>query len=131
MRQNRRVKYLLMIYNNPAQLADEDSDALMRGHTELFRDLDAAGKVVSSAALTEPSVATTKTVHILEGGVPAVTDGPFLEAKEYLAGYYLVDCETVEEAVEIARRVPCSVTGAVEIRPINEDVTRAVRGENA
>lgn len=118
-----------MIYNNPAQLADEDADALIRGHKTLFRDLDAAGKVVSSAALTEPSVATTKTVHIQEGGVPAVTDGPFLEAKEYLAGFYLVDCETVEEAIEIARRVPCSVSGAVEIRPINEDVTHAVRGE--
>jgi hypothetical protein len=123
------VKYLLMIYNNPAQLAEEDFDALLSGHKTLFNELNAAGKVVSSAALPEPSVVNTKTVHIVEGNVPAVTDGPFLEAKEYLAGYYLVDCETVEEAVEIARRVPCSVSGAVEIRPINEDVTRAVRGD--
>ena len=123
------MKYLLMIYNNPAQLAEEDFDALLSGHKTLFNELNAAGKVVSSAALPEPSVVNTKTVHIVEGNVPAVTDGPFLEAKEYLAGYYLVDCETVEEAVEIARRVPCSVSGAVEIRPINEDVTRAVRGD--
>lgn len=123
------MKYLLMIYNNPAQLAKEDADTLIRGHQTLFRDLNAAGKVVSSASLTEPSTATTKTVHIRQDGVPAVTDGPFLEAKEYLAGYYLVDCETAEEAIEIARRVPCGVTGAVEIRPINEEVTRAVRGD--
>lgn len=123
------MKYLLMIYNNPVQVAQEDPEALISGHKTLFQELNGAGKVVSSAALTAPSVATTKTVHIRQGGVPAVTDGPFLEAKEYLAGYYLVDCETVEEAIEIARRVPCSVTGAVEIRPIDEDVTRTVRGD--
>lgn len=118
-----------MIYNNPVQVAEEDADALLRGHKTLFRELNAAGKVVSSAALTVPSAANTKTLHVRDGGVPAVTDGPFLEAKEYLAGYYLVDCDTVDEAIEIARRVPCSVAGAVEIRPIDEDVTHAVRGD--
>jgi hypothetical protein len=118
-----------MIYNNPMQMAEANVDTLMRGHTALFRELADAGKVVSSASLTVPSVSTTKTVHIREG-VAAVTDGPFLEAKEYLAGYYLVECETIDEAIEIARRVPCGAHGAVEVRPVDEDVTRAVRGEH-
>ena len=118
-----------MIYNNPAQVAEEDADALMRGHQQLFRELNDAGKVVSSAALTPPSPATTRTLHVRDGGVPAVTDGPFLEAKEYLAGFYLVECDSIEEAVAIARKVPCSVNGAVEIRPIDQEVTHAVRGD--
>ena len=121
---------MLMIYNNPQHMAEADMDALMRGHTALFKQLADAGKVVSSASLTVPSPATTRTVHIRQGGIPAVTDGPFLEAKEYLAGYYLVECDTVDEAIEIARQVPCGAHGAVEVRPVDEDVTSAVRGEH-
>jgi hypothetical protein len=123
------VKFLLLIYNNPAKAAAADVDVLMRGHTTLYRELAEAGKVVSSAALTTPPAATT--VRVRQGGAPAVTDGPFLEAKEYLAGYYLVDCATREEALEIAARVPCGVNGAVEVRPVDEEVTRAVRGEDS
>ncbi|MPZ26174.1 MAG: hypothetical protein GEV12_06910 [Micromonosporaceae bacterium] len=123
------MKYLLLIYNNPASResgSEADLAKLMQGHISLYQELASAGKVVSSAALTDPPRATTVRVS---GGVPAVTDGPFLEAKEYLAGYYLVDCDTPDEAAEIAARIPCGVTGAVEIRPIDEQVTGLVRGE--
>jgi hypothetical protein len=106
---------MLLIYNNPAHLATADWDALVHGHQVVCQDLIAAGKLISSAALT--------------ARVPAVTDGPFLEAKEYLAGYYLVDCETREQACEIAARIPCGVSGAVEVRTVDEQVTAAVRGE--
>jgi hypothetical protein len=120
------VKYLLLIYNNPAHIATADYGALIQGHRAVCQDLIAAGALVSSAALTAPPEAATVRVH---DGVPAVTDGPFLESKEYLAGYYLVDCETREQAYEIAARIPCGSAGAVEVRPIDEQVTAVVRGE--
>lgn len=123
------MKYLLLIYNNPASGSDGpevDPAERIQGHITLYGELASAGKVVSSAALPDPPQVTTVQVH---GGVPAVTDGPYLEAKEYLAGYYLVDVDTLDEAAEIATRIPCGAAGAVEIRPINEEVTSLVRGE--
>ncbi|TDD66115.1 hypothetical protein E1262_23115 [Jiangella aurantiaca] len=119
------MKYLLLIYNNSA--ADPDPEARLQGHVTLFKELNEAGTVLSSAALGGAGVQTVRTHG--RGGAPAVTDGPFLEAKELLAGYYLVDCETPEEAAAIAARIPCGVGGAVEIRPVNEAVTDAVRGD--
>jgi hypothetical protein len=122
------VKYLLLIYNNPVQPETADIDTLMRGHATLYRELAEAGTVVSSAALSAPPAVTT--VRVREGAAPAITDGPYLEAKEYLAGYYLVDCATREEALEIAARIPCGAAGAVEVRPVDEEVTRVVQGED-
>lgn len=119
---------MLLIYNNPTHIATADWDALLQGHQTVCRDLMAAGKLISSAALTAPPDATTVRIH---DGVPAVTDGPFLEAKEYLAGYYLVECETREQAYEIAARIPCGVSGAVEVRTVDEQTTAVVRGDAA
>lgn len=118
------VKYLLLIYNNSAQIADADPDALVQGHQTLYRELVDTGRLVSSAALAVDSETTT--VRVSEG-VSSVTDGPFLEAKEYLAGFYLVECESRQEAYEIATRIPCGAAGAVEIRPIDEQVTGEVQ----
>ena len=122
------MKYLMLIYNNPGAGPDPDAEARLQGHVTLFKELDAAGTVLSSAALGDGSgVWTVRSAG--RGGAPAVTDGPFLEAKELLAGYYLVDCASPEEAAAIAARIPCGVGGAVEIRPVNEEVTDAVRGD--
>lgn len=122
------MKYLMLIYNNPGAGPDPDPEGRLQGHVTLFQELKADGAVLSSAALRDPSAATT--VRMPQRGGPAtVTDGPFLEAKELLAGYYLVECESLEEATEIAGRIPCGVGGAVEIRPVDEEVTQAVRGD--
>ncbi|RIQ31057.1 YciI family protein [Jiangella rhizosphaerae] len=121
------MKYLLLIYNNPAAGPDLDPEARLQGHVTLFKELNETKTVLSSAALGDTGVRTVRTAA--HGGAPAVTDGPFLEAKELLAGYYLVDCETPEEAAAIAARIPCGAGGAVEIRPVNEAVTDAVRGD--
>jgi hypothetical protein len=122
------VKYLMLIYNTPAAGPDLDAQARLQGHMTLFKELDASGTVLSSAALGDGS--GVRTVRLAaHGGAPAVTDGPFLEAKELLAGYYLVDCATPEEAAAIAARIPCGAGGAVEIRPVNEEITDTVRGD--
>ncbi|WP_184829490.1 YciI family protein [Jiangella mangrovi] len=118
---------MLLIYNT-ATGPDLDAEARLQGHMTLFKELDASGTVLSSAALREND--GVRTVRLSSRGeAPAVTDGPFIEAKELLAGYYLVECETPEEAAAIAARIPCGAGGAVEIRPVNEEVTDLVRGE--
>jgi len=62
-------------------------------------------------------VATATTVRV-RGSETVVTDGPFAETKEHLAGYYLVECDDLDAAIEIAARVPGAVMGSIEIRPI-------------
>jgi hypothetical protein len=54
----------------------------------------------------------------VRGGVPAVTDGPFIESKEYLAGYYLLDCDSRKRAIELAALLPEAAFSALEVRPL-------------
>lgn len=111
------MKYLLMIFNNPDAPwtgSAEDHAAL----EELFtikRSLRASGELVSAEGLDLP--ANAKTIRVRDG-VPAVTDGPFGEAKEHLAGYFLVECDSVERAIEIAASTPAARVHAIELRPV-------------
>jgi hypothetical protein len=112
------MKYLLLIYLNPTSfeaLSDEERDAIFKGHDALQGPLRESGELVGFAALADPS--NTKTVRV-RSGVPAVTDGPYVEAKEHLAGWYVVDCETVERANEIAAQIPDAQYTAIEVRPV-------------
>ena len=89
------MKYMLLIYQNPADLGDPVRGGAQRGdrprHDELMEELTQSGELVGGEALADPS--NTKTVRV-RGGVPAITDGPYVEAKELLAGYSIVECET-------------------------------------
>jgi hypothetical protein len=111
------VKYILLIFNNPANLqtAGESPDALMAEADELMAELTASGELIGGEALADPSRA--KTVRVV-GGAPAITDGPFAEAKEHLAGYCLLDCATEERALEISARWPDARVNGVELRPL-------------
>jgi hypothetical protein len=73
------------------------------------------GLLVSSAGLADPI--TSRTVS-MRNGTRTTTDGPYAEAKEHLAGFYLVECESVEEAIEYAARMPDAKYVAVEVRPV-------------
>jgi len=109
---------MLLIYNNPATLealSEEERDELMGEVDALVTELTESGEWVGGEALADPS--HTRTVRV-RGGVPAVTDGPFAEAKEQLAGYCVVDCERPERAVEIAARWPDARFWAMEVRQI-------------
>ena len=70
---------------------------------------------MSSEGLADPALATWVTTR---DGERMTTDGPFAEVKEHLAGFYLVDCDSPERAVEIAAQVPDAVWGLVEVRPV-------------
>ncbi|MGJ6960991.1 YciI family protein [Streptosporangium sp. G11] len=109
---------MLLIYSNPATwetLSTEELNGLMGEAGALMKELTDSGEWVGGEALAHPS--QTKTVKVRDG-VPATTDGPFLEAKEHLAGYCVIDCETPERAVEIAARWPDARLCAMEVRPL-------------
>lgn len=115
------MKYLLIINNNPALLASlpqQELDAMMNGHEPFQQAIRESGEMVGFAALADPS--TSRVVRVRDG-VPAVTDGPFLEAKEHLAGFYAVDCESVERALELAARMPEARYQGVEVWPVMQE----------
>lgn len=112
------MKYLLTIYMNPTifeTLTDEDRNEVMSGHEAFIKAITESGEMISTHALADPKESAVVRVR---DGVPAVTDGPYVEAKEYLAGYYLVECETKERAIELAAMIPDASFNAMEVRPI-------------
>jgi hypothetical protein len=112
------VKYLLMIYMNDrtwSGLSERERRAMMAGHEDFQRATRESGELLDTNALGGPS--TTSVVRVRDGE-PVVTDGPFLETKEYLAGYYLMDCESRERALELAALIPDSTYSATEVWPV-------------
>ncbi|WP_237706834.1 YciI family protein [Kribbella flavida] len=110
---------MLLIYSNPeswASLSAEQRDDLTRAHQELATELTEQGLLVSSAGLADPI--TTRTVSIGDDNSRTTTDGPYAEAKEHLAGFYLVECEDIDQAIGYAARMPDAQYVAVEVRPV-------------
>lgn len=110
------MKYMLLIQNNYDAwdaLGKDVIDKIMEAHGAVQDELRSAGEFVEARELNEES----KVVRT-NGGVPAVTDGPFIETKEVLAGYYIVDCVDLERAVEIAGRFGEAEHWPIEVRQI-------------
>jgi hypothetical protein len=115
------MKYVLLVYNTPGAfdaLSEAERNALMTEFDAFNKELTESGQFVGGAALADQEMARTVRVR---DNVPATTDGPFAEAKEQLAGYYIVDCETIEQATEIAAKDPASRLWAIEVRPIMDE----------
>jgi hypothetical protein len=108
------VKYILLI-NVPVD-APAEPDMIER-HMKFAEAAAARGKLVGGDQLEDVATATTLRRRSSE---TIVTDGPHAETKEYLGGYYIIDCADLDEAIEIARGVPQSDGGSVEIRPLVE-----------
>ena len=114
------MRYLLLIYGDEdgwESLSDEEKTAAIGEYVALQRDLVAEEKYQGS---NELHGAETATVVRVRDGDALVTDGPFAETKEQVGGYYLVDAESLDEAIEWASRIPAARRGAVEIRPVVE-----------
>lgn len=112
------MKYILLIYNNPETLeafSEEELNEVMSTVDTIMAELTASGEWLGGEGLAHPSQSRTVRVR---GGVPAITDGPYVEAKEQLAGYCLLECESLERATEIAVRWPDASYAAVELRPL-------------
>jgi hypothetical protein len=114
------LRYLCLIYNDERQLSAMsayDFEGLVDEMVAYDEELRGSGQVIFSDAL-EP-VRTAATVRLREGQV-SVTDGPFAETKEQLGGYFLIEARDLNEAIQLAGRIPAARLGSIEVRPITE-----------
>ena len=120
------MKYMLLIYGNEElwnSLPPEDFAKLVEETNALQQELRESGEFIGAWGVADQ--VNAKTVK-LRDGVPVVTDGPYLEAKEYLASFDIIDCESLERALEIAARVPSARLGPVEVRPLMHEAAADV-----
>jgi len=111
------VQYLLMIYRNEAEDSPPDSDERAASLAEYDRfnaTFGARGILRGGAQLQSSETATS--VRVRDGEV-MLTDGPFAETREQLGGYYVIDCATLDDALEVAAAIPGARYGTVEVRP--------------
>ena len=117
------MKFLVLIYGNPESravwdsLSDEQKKEGMAGYAALHEALASRGELVASESLDDPGL--TKQVLVRDGR-PMTTDGPFAEVKEQLAGFYLLDCDSMDRAVEIVAQIPEAPYSVVEVRPVRD-----------
>jgi hypothetical protein len=111
------MKYMLLIYLADNVMTETEREACYKDSAQLARDLHAAGQYLDASPLHPPATATS--VRVREGK-RFVTDGPFAETREHLAGYYMVDAKDLNAAIAIAERIPGARKGTVEIRPLME-----------
>ncbi len=111
------MKYLLLIYLDEQTLSDTEREACYVESTQLAGALKSAGQYLGANPLHPTSLATSVRVR---DGKKVITDGPFAETREQLGGYFLVDAEDLDDAINIAARIPMARKGTVEVRPVIE-----------
>lgn len=111
------MKYMLLIYSNENAWTKSELESCYAESTQLTQDLYANSQYLGASPLH--SVATATSVRVRDRK-KLVTDGPFVETREQLGGYFLVDATDLDEAIAIAERIPSARKGTVEIRPILE-----------
>jgi hypothetical protein len=122
------AQYMLLVYHEEVEQAEQDErEREMPLFVEFHRSLREAGLLVGVQRLRSTESATSVRVH---DGKTEITDGPFAVTKEVLAGYYILECADLDEAIKQAARVPSVRWGTVEVRPIMAadewlDVSRA------
>ena len=112
------MQFLLMIYSNEkdqAQMSEEEQGAYMQAYNDFTQSIIQSGAFVAGDALLP--VSTAQTVRVRDGKV-TTTDGPFAETREQLGGYYLVEAKDIDEATQIAAKIPTAKHGSIEVRPI-------------
>jgi hypothetical protein len=112
------MKYLLIIHANPSladTLSEDEINDLVAAHDTFQERIRDTGELVGYAALADPTM--SRTVRVRDGQ-RVVSDGPYAEVKEFLAGYYLIDADTPERATEIAALIPDAAHNGIEVRPV-------------
>ncbi len=110
---NLTVKYMLMLFN---EITPETTDPADMPKWEAFdKEAEQRAKITSGEALHSPESATT--VSVRDGKV-ITTDGPFVDTKEQIGGFYVLDCENLDVAIELAAKVPWAPSGHIEVRPV-------------
>ena len=112
------MKYLCLIYDEEKKLGSmpkSESDAFMSEYFAFTEGIQKSGHYVAGEALQ--SISTATTVRIRNGKVSA-TDGPFAETKEQLGGFYLINARDLNDAIQVASKIPSARLGSIEVRPV-------------
>ncbi len=112
------MRYLCLIYENEAAweaLSPAESDAIMSEYFQFTEDIRKNGKYLAGEALQPTATATT--IRVRNGKI-STTDGPFAETKEQLGGFYLIEAVDLNDAIQLASRIPSARMGSIEIRPV-------------
>jgi hypothetical protein len=131
------VKYLCTIYGDETQWGSATPDqisAVMQAYEAFGREVSEAGAFIAGEGLEPTSAATTVRVR---DGERLLSDGPFAETKEQLGGFYLLECASLDEAIEWASKIPGASSGSVEVRPVmnyegtgHEDADRSAAAQS-
>ena len=112
------MHYMCLIYDDEDVwngLPEDERNALYGEYTSFTESIREGGQYVQADQLQPISTATTVRVR---DGKTLVTDGPFAETKEQLGGYYVLECENIDEAIAYAAKIPTAESGSVEVRPV-------------
>jgi hypothetical protein len=114
------MRYMMLVYSTepPDGLRPEEAEQIRAAHWRVMDEATRKGVLVGAEPLAPTATATTVR---MQDGKALVTDGPFAETKEHLAGYYIIECENLDEAIEWAAKIPTACRGAkgcIEIRPM-------------
>ena len=114
------MRYLCLIYDDESKwgtMPKEQADAMMGEYFAFTEGVKASGHYIGGEALQPTQTATT--VRVRNGKI-STTDGPFAETKEALGGYYLINAKDLNDAIQVAAKIPSARIGTIEIRPIQE-----------
>jgi hypothetical protein len=114
------MRYLCLIYDDEKKvngMSKSDADAFMGEYFSFTEDIRKSGHYIGGEALQPVSSATT--VRMRNGKV-STTDGPFAETKEQLGGYYLINARDLNDAIQVASKIPSARLGSIEVRPVVE-----------
>jgi hypothetical protein len=109
------MQYMLLIYMEETAIDDDQRERCSRESTAFAQELAGQGRFIAAAPLHPVSTATSVRTR---NGKRLITDGPFAETREHLGGFFLVEAKDLDEAIEIAGRVPAGRWGTVEVRPV-------------
>ena len=112
------MKYLCLIYDNESTWADmphEQTEAMMGEYFAFTESIRQSGQYIAGEALQPVQTATSVRVR---NGKLSTTDGPFAETKEQLGGFYMIEAKDLNDAIQVASRIPSARVGTVEVRPV-------------
>jgi hypothetical protein len=114
------MRYIMLIYNDEAmetRRSQAENEAVMQAYYAFSNEVRQRGAFLSGEPLQPTTMATT--VRLREGQA-LTSDGPFAETREQLGGFYILECKDLDEAIELAAKIPTAKEGSIEIRPILE-----------
>jgi hypothetical protein len=125
------MKYLCLIYENEKNfetMSPADGEAIMNEYFVFTDGIRRSGQYVAGEALQPTQTATTVKVR---NGKVSTTDGPFAETKEQLGGFYLIEAKDLNEAIQVAAKIPSARLGSIEVRPVVDFSAEAAKREGA